>query len=289
MANTNKNKTSRFRKLLSKFNPRSRPIRTTRNWRGQPKMAVALPLYIYPSASAWAPIIDAVAKFPDTTFGLIINPSDGPGGSVPDSSYIQYVSQLNSYSNVDLFGYVYTSYGKRDIADIEADVNSYAQWANYTKADIHMSGIFLDEAPSDTTYVDYISNVSYYAKSIMTKGDYVWINPGTPVSEDFYDVVDFVNAIENTYDYWTSGGGKSAVSEDLRDRTTVMLHSYNSTAANLYAATSDIIGDGYAAALITTDTGYQDFSSLWTAFLNYVESAGGNSTNTDDVDSSNEC
>ena len=78
---------------------------------------VLLPLYIYPSPTAWAPVYDAVQNNPTVKFQIVVNPNSGPGAYPPDASYIDGVSKLNSYPNVLTIGYVATTYGQRPYAN----------------------------------------------------------------------------------------------------------------------------------------------------------------------------
>ncbi|KAL2820270.1 Spherulation-specific family 4 [Aspergillus granulosus] len=162
---------------------------------------VILPLYTWPSDSAWDPVYNALAAYPDVEFYVIVNPNSGPGDSSPPASeYIAGVTALNSYPNVHTLGYVRTNYTNRDIHDVKEDIDIYSQWASYSASTrtrtlkprsacsdentstatpsipstpsnpnpgIALSGIFFDEAPhsSSTPELSYMQDVAAYVQS----------------------------------------------------------------------------------------------------------------------------
>lgn len=239
-------------------------------------LAVTLPLYIYPSSSAWGTVYDAVSSNTNTHFDIIINPSNGPGGSVPDSNYITGISTLNSYPNANLFGYVYTSYGDRNLSEIESDISTYNSWSDYTSADISLDGIFMDEAPTNTSTVQYMTSLYNYVKAVMpSNSNYVWTNPGTVVDADFYAAADIVNAFEGTYSAWESGGSTS-IPTKLMDSSSVMLHNYDpATADAMNNMTASMVDAPYYGGLLTNRTGYQHLCGYWANFTAEVNSMNG--------------
>jgi len=67
-------------------------------------------------------------------------------------------------------GYVRTTYGKRSIEDVKADIDKYFDWYN-------INGIFFDEVKADAEFIDYYHTASDYVKN---RGEnYVVLNPGT--------------------------------------------------------------------------------------------------------------
>lgn len=241
-------------------------------------MSIAFPLYIYPSIGAWSPLFNAITENPSTNFNVIVNPNSGPGSAVPDSDYIKGVSQLNSYDNVNLFGYVHTTWGARNISDIEAEISLYELWANYSKADIHVDGIFLDEAPSDTKFVEYMSNITKYTKATLASTAIVWSNPGVAVDASLYEAVDIVNAYENSWDHWARHGGKKSIPAALRAKSTIMIHSYDGTSKQVQAHTDALVDAGYQSGLLTTDSSYTSFSPLLSTYVESVATADSEST-----------
>jgi Spherulation-specific family 4 len=96
----------------------------------------------------------------------VVNPNNGPGdGLVPNDDYSEAVSQLSSYSNVQLLGYVRTGYAARNITDVIKEVSVYSGWSSNSSS-LAMHGIFLDEAPHQYTAeaVDFIRKVDQVVK-----------------------------------------------------------------------------------------------------------------------------
>lgn len=243
-------------------------------------LSIAFPLYIYPTVQTWTPLFNAIAANPSVNFSLVVNPNNGPGGPLPDLNYIECMSKLNAYDNVDLYGYVHTSWGARELSAIEADIANYEAWATVKNADIHVSGLFVDEAPSDTKYLDYMNTIDKQAKKVMTKGSRVWTNPGVPVDSRFYNAADIINAYENTFDYWTKHGGNTSIPAAQRAQSTVMIHGFKGTDAQLKTAVDAVKKDGYASAIITTDSSYTSFGTMWPDFVQFVAVAKASSSST---------
>lgn len=84
---------------------------------------------------------------PELRFVVVVNPANGPGPSpYPDQQYTAQVEKLNACFNIITIGYIRTGYATKDIADVIAEVSTYAGWAsNSTKLAMH--GIFFDETP----------------------------------------------------------------------------------------------------------------------------------------------
>jgi hypothetical protein len=82
-----------------------------------------------------------------------VNPNSGPGSSpYPSDDYVSQIQKLNTFPNVQILGYVHTSYAQRDIQSVLTDVSTYSGWAkgnaNANMPGFAMSGIFVDEVPS---------------------------------------------------------------------------------------------------------------------------------------------
>jgi hypothetical protein len=253
----------RFKKI---FRDKQKPLEMAMN------MHVALPLYTYPSAGAWAPLYNALNNNPQITFDIIINPSNGPGGSLPDSDYISNISLINSYNNVNTLGYVHTSYGNRSLSDISSDIDSYENWSTYTNSNISLNGIFVDETPASLDFLDYMTTIHDKVKSTMTTGNLVWTNPGVPVDSKFYNIADMINAYENTYDNWTQGGN-SSIPQALRAKSTVMLHTCPSGVSSMASDVDDLVDAGYYAGLLIVNDQYSSFDAMWPSFTKDVGQA----------------
>jgi hypothetical protein len=84
----------------------------------------------------------------------------------PDDNLISGVSKLNSYDNVQVIGYIATSYAKREQAEAESQIAIYSGWSSYTTKNLSLCGIFFDEAPrtNDSTKISYMQSISATAK-----------------------------------------------------------------------------------------------------------------------------
>ncbi|KAM7212636.1 Spherulation-specific family 4, partial [Rhypophila decipiens] len=138
---------------------------TTRNVDHQPRPHfILIPLYIYPSENGkrWAPLFEAVNKYQDMSFVVIVNPNSGPGrGPTPDVNYISVLEALTTFDNVTILGYVPVCWANRDISEVSRDIRAYYRWEENNLESMRIDGIFLDEAPSKETE----ENVIYMGKA----------------------------------------------------------------------------------------------------------------------------
>jgi hypothetical protein len=86
------------------------------------------------------------------------------------------MTQLHN-AGVELIGYVHSSYGDRALADVEADVATYASKYPLLK------GIFIDEASASASDIPYYTQLYNY---IISKGYTISIlNPGTQPDQGY--------------------------------------------------------------------------------------------------------
>lgn len=200
-----------------------------------------LPLYVYPSWQGWWDnIYSAIAANPDLEFQVIVNPSNGPGGSNPgyNSDYISGVTRLNSYPNVHTFGYVYTTYGSRSIADVMLDTSYWANWNTYTAANISINGIFFDESPNwagqqGANDVSYMAQITSYAQSLFDQevsSFQLIYNVGQQCNHLEYfddDMADFVIIYENYAADFNTLILTTNVPDGLAEKCSILLHDFN--------------------------------------------------------------
>ena len=158
--------------------------------------AIGIPIYVDPSASpsTWAQVTGAAP----TVALLVANPDSGPGVSV-QASYTQAITAAHAVGQI-VVGYVHTSYGARNIAQVEADVDAW--YSFYPMID----GIFSDETSTDDgTIALYYQPLFQYVKSKTGGQRLVVINPGTMIDESFMAVADIVVTFEDTYAHYTDG------------------------------------------------------------------------------------
>jgi hypothetical protein len=100
-----------------------------------------VPLYVYPSTvrrnAHFDRLIELKREYPTVPIWVIANPASGPGKRV-DPNYTRAIDRLAGAGCVVL-GYVTTSYGKRALAEVKAEVAAWRQF--YPRH----HGIFFDE------------------------------------------------------------------------------------------------------------------------------------------------
>jgi hypothetical protein len=134
-----------------------------------PRSTVLFPLYIYPDPCAWNPLYDAISSNPNLQFVVIVNPNSGPGAPPwwPNADYVREIPKLNSYANVQTVGYIRTTYCKRPIEEVLADIGTYARW--YQEEGVRglgVSGIFFDETTNmySEEIKEYLDAISLHVK-----------------------------------------------------------------------------------------------------------------------------
>jgi hypothetical protein len=129
---------------------------------------VLIPLYTYPTDASWEAVRQARRAYPSVKILAIINPYNGVGrDQIPD--YVQGIPVLQQ-AGVTVLGYVYTSYGRRDVEQVKEEIALFCSW-------YHVDGIFFDQNASQPGLEGYYSDLSLYAQS---KGMSLTVgNPGT--------------------------------------------------------------------------------------------------------------
>lgn len=136
------------------------------------------------------------------TFQIIINPDSGPGTSSTGDyeAHKAGVTRLNSYPNVQLFGYVHCNYGTSSGDQINRNVTQWNTWNADPKTSI--GGIFYDEIPNEqgnSESVKFLASLVKTAKSIFGEHPFKSIfNPGTtPESVELYNSADYIVVFES--------------------------------------------------------------------------------------------
>jgi hypothetical protein len=142
----------------------------------EPKLRLLVPAYFYPAGRGlelWDKLLDTPA--PSRTV-VIVNPASGPGAAA-DPNYAGILKRAER-AKVTPIGYVTTSYGRRPLRDVEADVD---RWARLYPG---IRGIFFDEQPSGEGRVEYQAALYQYVRERKGLG-LVVTNPGTTCSERY--------------------------------------------------------------------------------------------------------
>lgn len=238
-------------------------------------MAILLPLYIYPATGAWDILYTNITANPHLTFAIVINPNSGPGAPpYPDPDYIAGIAQLNSYPNTELYGYVHTLTATRSQSLIKADIRTYAHWQDYSRADIHMDGIFFDEAPSaysKTTYSTMTAITNYARSTIYADNVKVIFNPGVIPDSRYYDIADTIVAFE---DYYANYNSKtlSTIPQVNRAKSAILMHHFTGTLQDQTAIVSSLTNGGLQALWISDQPDYDSWSSKWGLFCSEMAS-----------------
>lgn len=136
--------------------------------------AVVVPAYFDPDVSPefWVAMNEAAKNVKLTA---IMNPNSGPGKRV-NPSYQKAIADLHAAGGL-VIGYVSTSYGKRRMSEVAADINLYL-------AMYKVDGIFLDEMTADANaaHIQYYQSLYAYIKGLNPKLS-VMGNPGTNTRE----------------------------------------------------------------------------------------------------------
>jgi hypothetical protein len=134
--------------------------------------------------AGWSKVINAKDENKGTEIVVIINPSNGAGGS-KDSHWVDVTDDLQD-AGIEVVGYVSTAYAGRSEGEAKDEIDRYYDWYG-------LDGVFLDEvSPSDH---DYYKDLEEYADPDGTQT--VVLNPGAPVPESYEDAGDIIVAYEN--------------------------------------------------------------------------------------------
>ncbi|KAF3268709.1 hypothetical protein TWF128_007079 [Orbilia oligospora] len=185
--------------------------------------SITVPLYSYPGDGAqdWAPVFKALNSSASTKFTIIINPDNGPGSGDPDINFQTGIKKLKSFSNAQVFGYVHQSYGKRPVADVQADLLAYAAW-RAPNIGITLDGIFFDESPDSAANAPYVATVNTFAKAQGLSTTIQNAGTNTDITVVLEDSFDDYNTIAAKYDSLAAkyGVSKSALSFILYEAPT---------------------------------------------------------------------
>ncbi|KAF3079561.1 hypothetical protein TWF706_003320 [Orbilia oligospora] len=237
---------------------------------------IIIPAYFGPEDTAsWGKVLAQISKFHNVLgFTIIINPSNGPGGTEEVARYSALIESLAKYSNVKIIGYIHQSWGNRDITN---DVDT---WISYFPG--KLDGFFLDEMPSvksDTNLSTVQSNNAYIKKKSSfyfrgNKSPLIVQNPGTEVDSSFYSLrydQDVTIILENKDAYLTQWISLNRGSANQSPSTLGMIL-LTVSAAEMESAVKTMLG--YSRYIFAT--GYseaQAYTSIASNFGTFVSAA----------------
>ncbi len=147
-----------------------------------------VPLYTSPPHASWTALAAAKRANPSVPVMAVVNPGNGPGTSAR-SGYTTAIADLVA-AGVKVVGYVYTSYGNRAAADVQADID---RWHSFYPA---VTGIFFDEMSNVAGLEPYYAGLTAYAKSHGS--DLTIGNPGTDSRASYVGTVDVIFIYETS-------------------------------------------------------------------------------------------
>ena len=232
-------------------------------------LVIMVPLYVYPDGkglSAWKSLTTIIRNHPQVQYLVIINPDSGPGsGDYPDSNYIDGVSKLNTFDNVNLVGYVDTWYTSVPLDTVYANIDKYANWANYADANITINGIFFDDMTNNANHTayDYMSSVSNYAYSSFSDSSSptVVFNPGCKVDATYFQWADYVIEFEDSLSDYKGLGPIKRKKLQMREKQAIIAHTANPDLVKLQQLLTPIYNQHIGSVYMTKQCCYNGISS----------------------------
>lgn len=230
-------------------------VSLTGNAHAAPKLELLVPAYFYPADSgsdSWQALDAAAAQVGVTA---IVNVNSGPGDAL-DPNYLAVVESLRAAGG-RVLGYVHTSWGGRDSAVEQADVDAYL--ARYP-----LDGFFIDEMASDAANLAHYSKLYAYIKG-KGAGLMVLGNPGTPTDPAYLSspAADILISFEgDAADYAQLPAGY--FDPALTGRLASIVH--GATAAQMDSFVAEAATLGLAMIYVTDDTmpnPYDVLPSYW--------------------------
>jgi len=132
-----------------------------------------VPAYFYPAGHDYWPAVTQAASSAKIT--AIFNPNSGPAPWI-DPNYVRAIGDARA-AGVKVIAYVHTSYARRPLSDVVAEINTYL-------SQYQLDGFFIDEMTSgnDPSQVQYYASLYNYIKGLNK--DYLVINnPGVTTDE----------------------------------------------------------------------------------------------------------
>lgn len=158
--------------------------------KAQQRAGLLVPMYVYPenvhTNAAYNRLIDLKKRCETVPFWVIVNPASGPGNEV-DANYTKAIDRLQGAGCVVL-GYVSTSYAKRTMNEVSADLDRWRKFYPRTH------GIFFDEMiyEDNDTGVQHQLRLNQHA---VARGFWPTVaNPGTDTPGRYFaaDVADVI-------------------------------------------------------------------------------------------------
>lgn len=131
---------------------------------------IIIPLY-FDSNTSWNEVINLRKEFSNIPMIVIINRDNGSGNNY-SATYSYWVKQFES-SNIEVVGYIFTSYGGRPVESVIKQALDYKEW-------YAVKGIFLDEVSDNSSSSTYYKDLVDVIRDVGIS--FIIGNPGTLVS-----------------------------------------------------------------------------------------------------------
>jgi len=143
----------------------------------QTRTNMLVPAYFYPAGDGlkhWDQLFEAAPRAPIVA---IVNPASGPGKEA-DPNYTKIIERGRE-SPIVLLGYVTSSYAKRPLAEVKADIDVWMRLYP------DVLGIFVDEQASAEEHLQYYESIYKHIRE-QHKFKIVITNPGVACSEKYF-------------------------------------------------------------------------------------------------------
>ena len=141
------------------------------------RLRILVPAYFAPRGNGladWDKLLGASDRIPIVA---ILAPAVGPGKR-PDPDYVKLLKRAEK-TGIVLIGYIHSSYTKRSIQDLKADVDT---WIRFYPG---IQGIFVDEQSARREHVTYYGELRRYVREV--RGLKLMVsNPGLVCSREFF-------------------------------------------------------------------------------------------------------
>lgn len=147
--------------------------------------SVAVPAYFDPPNADWTEL-----EHDDPPVHLIvINPDSGPGPA-RQGSYSSAIRAAQA-AGITVIGYVDTSFARRPLSAVEAQVDEYHSWYG-------VNGIFFDDASTACSREPYYAALDSYVKAEGGTQTTI-LNPGTATNRCYASAADILVTFEGSY------------------------------------------------------------------------------------------
>jgi Spherulation-specific family 4 len=231
---------------------------------------IIVPFYAYPTEQEWSIMEASLVQFPGIEFLLIINPSNGPETSNPNSDWVTGITTLRQHGNVKIIGYVNTDMTGVSTSEVENEVSTYAAWPSNIRPD----GIFFDMVAEND--VSYYQTISAFVKSTIANGIVV-LNPGTLASSEYFGFVDQVMIYESSYSEYHGPPNPGA---GAFGGSSIIIYAVPDDSSTFSSLVSTFVSGGYGSLYLTSDPAtYQTLGNTWATFCQLMHShVGGGSS-----------